>query len=113
MDNYNPTDDPRYHQYHQASSGYSQPTPQQQYSPSIQSQHHIPHYSASFPPPQQQQYAAAPSFVSQQPQQHDLMRKRTVVKHIQLTPQGNLVIDIPVPDRVLQAGTYIVFVKIL
>ncbi|KAI9093812.1 chitin synthase-domain-containing protein [Phlyctochytrium arcticum] len=32
-------------------------------------------------------------------------RKRTVRK-IPLTPQGNLVIDIPVPDRVLQSGKF-------
>jgi len=34
-----------------------------------------------------------------------LARKRTV-RHIELTAQGNLVIDIPVPERVLQFGKY-------
>ncbi|KAI8799273.1 chitin synthase-domain-containing protein [Cladochytrium replicatum] len=37
------------------------------------------------------------------PQQQPMARKKTY-KQIQLTPQGNLVIDIPVADRVLQMG---------
>ncbi|KAL2914904.1 hypothetical protein HK105_205648 [Polyrhizophydium stewartii] len=34
-----------------------------------------------------------------------ISRKRTV-RNIPLTPQGNLVIDVPVPDRILQMGKY-------
>ena len=43
---------------------------------------------------------------SHQPQQVAQMKKKPTIRHIPLTPEGNLVIDVPVPDRVLSNAKY-------
>lgn len=62
-------------------------------------------------PQPQVAFIPAPTFIPHQPSgggssSGALLRKKTVRRNIQLTPQGNLVIDIPVPDRVVKAGRF-------
>ncbi|KAJ3414646.1 Chitin synthase, class 2 [Chytridiales sp. JEL 0842] len=60
------------------------------------------------PPPQPQMYAASPQMQMQpmvppaQAQAHAQKRRQPEHRNVALTAQGNLVLDIPVPDRVLQ-----------
>ncbi|KAL5039483.1 chitin synthase [Batrachochytrium dendrobatidis JEL423] len=50
------------------------------------------------------QYGVAANPNASQLIPHNAIARKRTVRNIPLTPQGNLVIDVPVPDRVLQMG---------
>jgi chitin synthase len=90
---------PAPYQYQQPS--YQQPAPnyqRQQAQPYGRPQQQMPPMQQQMPPMQQQM---------PQKQMPAVVRKRTV-RQIPLTPQGNLVIDVPVAERVSKMGKYAV-----
>ena len=89
------------------SSASPQGYPQQSYQPSnVGGYAPVPQQLAYVPPPASEASFVPPSVVGRNvPQNNALMRKRTL-RLIPLTPQGNLVIDVPVPDRVLKMAKF-------